>query len=248
MSASSRAPAPPTSGLQAHSFRAGEKLQCSNSPGRERQGPASDRRGRCADVSELDWLASADRNSPWSQAVVVVAGIGVSGFAAADGLLEFGANVSCWTTPTPRPTARRRRCWRPSARPYGWGRVDRPAAAGAHLVITTGFSPAHPLLVQAARREVPIWSEVELAWRLQPTRPASCPGSASPARTARPPPPRCWSPSCARPDCGPRPSATSAGRSWRPSSTPSRTTCSPSSCPATSCTGRTRWPCTPRWC
>ena len=38
--------------------------------------------------------------------------------------------------------------------------------ADADLVITTGWSPAAPLLVQAAARGVPIWSEVELAWRL----------------------------------------------------------------------------------
>jgi UDP-N-acetylmuramoylalanine--D-glutamate ligase len=36
----------------------------------------------------------------------------------------------------------------------------------ADLVVTTGWRPSHPLLVQAAQRAVPIWSEVELAWRL----------------------------------------------------------------------------------
>ncbi|HEX8767757.1 MAG TPA: hypothetical protein VF714_05265, partial [Jatrophihabitans sp.] len=40
------------------------------------------------------WLTEADGTSPWSQVHVVVAGIGVSGFAAADGLLEFGARVT----------------------------------------------------------------------------------------------------------------------------------------------------------
>jgi UDP-N-acetylmuramoylalanine--D-glutamate ligase len=33
-------------------------------------------------------------------------------------------------------------------------------------VITTGWSPTTPLLVAAAQRDIPIWSEVELAWRL----------------------------------------------------------------------------------
>ena len=40
------------------------------------------------------WLAQADSRSPWPQAHVVVAGIGVSGFAAADGLLHFGTRVT----------------------------------------------------------------------------------------------------------------------------------------------------------
>jgi UDP-N-acetylmuramoylalanine-D-glutamate ligase len=42
----------------------------------------------------LSWMATADGASPWPQAHVVVAGIGVSGFAAADGLMEFGARVT----------------------------------------------------------------------------------------------------------------------------------------------------------
>ena len=41
-----------------------------------------------------DWLSDADRASEWSALSVVVAGIGVSGFAAADALLGFGATVT----------------------------------------------------------------------------------------------------------------------------------------------------------
>ena len=33
----------------------------------------------------LDWIASADRLSPWREATVVVAGLGTSGYAAAEG-------------------------------------------------------------------------------------------------------------------------------------------------------------------
>ena len=38
-----------------------------------------------------DWIDTATRLSPWSQASVVVAGLGASGFAAADGLMSLGA-------------------------------------------------------------------------------------------------------------------------------------------------------------
>ena len=41
----------------------------------------------------LAWLQRADRYSPWHEASVVVAGLGSSGFAAADALLEVGARV-----------------------------------------------------------------------------------------------------------------------------------------------------------
>ena len=41
----------------------------------------------------IDWLPDATRLSPWAEATVVVAGLAASGYAAADGLLELGANV-----------------------------------------------------------------------------------------------------------------------------------------------------------
>jgi UDP-N-acetylmuramoylalanine--D-glutamate ligase len=115
----------------------------------------------------LDWMDVADRNSPWAQATVVVAGIGVSGFAAADGLLEFGASVVVLDdaeTDANREKATLLETLGATVRLGPGSTAQLPPVA--HLVISTGFSPAHPLLVQAARREVPIWSEVELAWRL----------------------------------------------------------------------------------
>ncbi len=118
-------------------------------------------------TAELDWIDVADRNSPWSRAVVVIAGMGVSGFAAADGLLEFGASVVVLDdadTETNRERATLLETLGADVR-LGPGSTSALPAV-AHLVITTGFSPAHPLLVQAARRGIPIWSEVELAWRL----------------------------------------------------------------------------------
>ena len=48
---------------------------------------------RAMSDERLDWLP-ADRLSPWPQANVVVAGLGTSGFAAADALLELGATVT----------------------------------------------------------------------------------------------------------------------------------------------------------
>jgi UDP-N-acetylmuramoylalanine--D-glutamate ligase len=118
-------------------------------------------------MSELDWLALADRNAPWDRAVVVVAGIGVSGFAAADGLMEFGAQVVVLDdaeTDANREKATLLETLGATVRLGPGSTATLPPVA--HLVISTGFSPSHPLLVQAARRAVPIWSEVELAWRL----------------------------------------------------------------------------------
>jgi UDP-N-acetylmuramoylalanine--D-glutamate ligase len=112
-------------------------------------------------------MATADGASPWPQAHVVIAGIGVSGFAAADGLMEFGARVTVLDdsdSPANADKAKLLEVLGATVRLGPGATSELPA--DADLVITTGWSPTTPLLVAAARRGVPIWSEVELAWRL----------------------------------------------------------------------------------
>jgi UDP-N-acetylmuramoylalanine--D-glutamate ligase len=113
------------------------------------------------------WLLRADRRSPWPQAHVVVAGVGVSGFAAADGLLQFGARVTVLDDVLDDLTSDRGKLLEVIG---GSVRLGPGATAilpeDADLVITTGWPATMPLLRQAAERDVPIWSEVELAWRL----------------------------------------------------------------------------------
>jgi UDP-N-acetylmuramoylalanine--D-glutamate ligase len=113
------------------------------------------------------WLAHADRRSPWPRAHVVVAGVGVSGFAAADGLLQFGARVTVLDDVLDDLTSDRGKLLEVIG---GSVRLGPGATAilpdDADLVITTGWPARTPLLRQAAECGVPIWSEVELAWRL----------------------------------------------------------------------------------
>ncbi len=113
------------------------------------------------------WLLRADRRSPWPQAHVVVAGVGVSGFAAADGLLQFGARITVLDDVLDDLTSDRGALLEVIG---GSVRLGPGATAilpeEADLVITTGWPATMPLLRQAAERDVPIWSEVELAWRL----------------------------------------------------------------------------------
>ncbi|HZA05460.1 MAG TPA: UDP-N-acetylmuramoyl-L-alanine--D-glutamate ligase, partial [Propionibacteriaceae bacterium] len=115
----------------------------------------------------VDWLPRADGTSPWSQVHVVVAGIGVSGFAAADGLLEFGARVTVLDDRADSANTDKATLLETLGGTVRLGpgsTAELPA--DADLVITTGWPASAPLLVQAAARDVPIWSEVELAWRL----------------------------------------------------------------------------------
>ena len=59
-------------------------------------------------MSRPPWLGEAIRTSPWETLRVVVAGVGVSGFAAADGLLRLGAQVTVVDRALGRPAPRER--------------------------------------------------------------------------------------------------------------------------------------------
>ncbi|MBM7800204.1 UDP-N-acetylmuramoylalanine--D-glutamate ligase [Microlunatus panaciterrae] len=124
-------------------------------------------------MTRLSWLPTADGASPWPQAHVVVAGIGVSGFAAADGLIEFGARVTVLDDKADQANREKGQLLEVLGADVRLGPGATAALpADTDLVITTGWAPTAPLLVVATRRQVPIWGEVELAWRLsRPQRP-----------------------------------------------------------------------------
>ncbi len=114
------------------------------------------------------WIATADRLSPWPQARVVVAGLGTSGFAAADGLLDLGARVLVLDEAESAGNVEK-------ATVLQMLDVEVRLGPGAtatlpedvDLVVTSpGWRPSAPLLAQAALRGVPVWGEVELAWRM----------------------------------------------------------------------------------
>ncbi|WP_174775448.1 UDP-N-acetylmuramoyl-L-alanine--D-glutamate ligase [Cryobacterium frigoriphilum] len=117
--------------------------------------------------------------SDWSGLRVGVLGLGMTGFAAADTLVELGASVLVVTSPvTPAgPDAERAQL----LGVIGAGLVQadlnglEPGTAPAELVehrpelliVSPGFHPDHPLLLWAAAAGVPVWGDIELAWRLR---------------------------------------------------------------------------------
>ncbi len=126
-------------------------------------------------MSEPQWLAGASRNSPWPELRVTVAGIGVSGFAAADALLGLGASVTVLDERDGDAETERAQVLEILGAAVRLGAGATGALpAGTGLVVTSpGWRQTAPLLVAAARARVPVWGEVELAWRLRdPHRPA----------------------------------------------------------------------------
>ncbi|MCG6566179.1 UDP-N-acetylmuramoyl-L-alanine--D-glutamate ligase [Tessaracoccus sp. Y36] len=119
----------------------------------------------------LDWIPTATRLSDWPSAQVVVAGLGVSGFAAADGLMSLGAKVVVLDESTVHAEkAELLEKLDVTVRLGPGSTAELPP--GTDLVVTSpGWRPSAPLLRQAAAAGVPVWGETELAWRMmQPDR------------------------------------------------------------------------------
>lgn len=122
-------------------------------------------------VSAVD-PASLGRDGDWSQVRAVVTGFGVSGFAAADTLQHLGAHVVVLDEAVPEPGSARAE----QATLLETLGVELRLGAGStavlpddvHLVVTSpGWRPEAPALLEAATRGIPVWGEVELAWRLR---------------------------------------------------------------------------------
>ncbi|WP_171027586.1 UDP-N-acetylmuramoyl-L-alanine--D-glutamate ligase [Pseudarthrobacter sp. NamE2] len=129
----------------------------------------------CAAVTvspRLQNLVSWD--SDWAGLRVVVTGIGVSGFAAADTLIELGARVVVVdgaTSDKARAHAETLKIVGAADVLLGEDAVSRiPRIDGElpELIVTSpGWRPDQALLAAAARAHIPVWGDVELAWRVR---------------------------------------------------------------------------------
>ncbi len=112
------------------------------------------------------------RGDDWSGVRAVVAGFGVSGFAAADTLTHLGAGVVALDETDAEPDGEMAE----KATLLGILGADVRLGAGTTatlpgetqlLVVSPGWKPSAPLVAQAVARGIPVWGEVELAWRLR---------------------------------------------------------------------------------
>jgi UDP-N-acetylmuramoylalanine--D-glutamate ligase len=109
------------------------------------------------------------RQDSWDGVRAVVAGFGVSGFAATDSLTHLGASVTALdeSDAGDRPERAQLLEILGAQVRLGAGSTDRLPDDVDVLVTSPGWHPDSPLLVQAAARGIPVWGEVELAWRLR---------------------------------------------------------------------------------
>ncbi|WP_271394709.1 UDP-N-acetylmuramoyl-L-alanine--D-glutamate ligase [Neomicrococcus lactis] len=126
----------------------------------------------CWTVTNLDELTSWDAD--WKGLRVLVTGLGVTGFSVADTLIELGAKVVVVDGQTSEILEQR---------------ADTLKIVGAHavylgpehieslteidgalpdvVVTSPGWNPRHPVLDAATQAGIPIWGDVELAWRVR---------------------------------------------------------------------------------
>ncbi|MCL6550345.1 MAG: UDP-N-acetylmuramoyl-L-alanine--D-glutamate ligase [Acidothermus cellulolyticus] len=114
-----------------------------------------------------EWLSDAGHDAPWSQLTVCVAGVGISGRAAARVLAALGAQVIAVDDRDGEPE---RAAAAELARLGVTVRLGDGATFpdGVQLIVTSpGWRRESPLFAAAADRGVPVWGEPELAWRLR---------------------------------------------------------------------------------
>jgi len=113
-------------------------------------------------------------DADWSGLRVVVTGIGVSGFAAADTLIELGARVVV----VDAADSAKARAQADTLRIVGAAEVllgpdaveavPKVDGGAPELIVTSpGWRPDQALLAAAARAHIPVWGDVELAWRVR---------------------------------------------------------------------------------
>jgi len=109
------------------------------------------------------------REGSWSGLHAVVGGLGVSGFAAADALVTLGARVTVLDDADSEALREKASLLvaRSAAVRLGQASTARLPDDADLVVVTPGMPPRTPMLVEATRRDVPIWGEAELAWRLR---------------------------------------------------------------------------------
>lgn len=106
----------------------------------------------------------------WKGLRVLVLGSGVTGFAAADTLAELGASVMVAAESVDQRT---REIFDVLAIATAIGALDAgpgPAVvdfAPELVIVSPGFAPHHPAVLWATEAGIPLWGDIELAWRLR---------------------------------------------------------------------------------
>ena len=112
-------------------------------------------------------IDSLSRSSEWEGLHALVVGLGVAGFAAADALIHVGARVTVIDAKDSEKARERATILEILDATVLFG-DDEHLPEGIDLVVLSpGVSPLAPIVQAARDADLPIWGELELAWRLR---------------------------------------------------------------------------------
>lgn len=112
-------------------------------------------------------IESLHRTSDWSRVKAVVAGIGVAGFACADALAQLGARAVLIDSGDSHALRERAEILDVIGVEVRLGYTGGLPECDV-LIVSPGLPPTSPIIGQARVQGVPVWGELELAWRLRP--------------------------------------------------------------------------------
>lgn len=124
--------------------------------------------GLSRDLTDLT-SSSAD----WSGLRATVAGIGIAGFAAADALLDLGAQVTVIDAGDGEKQRERGTILEILGADIRLGDDSSCADDTDVYVVSPGIPPHAPIIRSAVERGIPLWGELELAWRMRPAEGAA---------------------------------------------------------------------------
>jgi UDP-N-acetylmuramoylalanine--D-glutamate ligase len=115
-------------------------------------------------VRNLDTLTSW--HADWIDLRVAVLGLGVTGFAVADTLVELGAKVRVLAS---GEDAQREHLLEVIGAEFARDNLEQSIVEfdPELVIVSPGFRPDHPLLLWAATQGIAVWGDIELAWRVR---------------------------------------------------------------------------------
>ena len=115
----------------------------------------------------IDW-SRHNRQSDWTKINACVVGLGVAGFAAADALIEVGAQVTVIDNSIGEIQKEHGTVLEIlGAKIYLNYKGEIPENTNL-LVVSPGVKPNSQIINEALKKDIEIWGEFELAWRLRP--------------------------------------------------------------------------------
>lgn len=107
------------------------------------------------------------RDSDWSGLEATVAGLGIAGYSCADALMQLGARVTVIDDADGDKQRERAEILQMLGVQVHLGAASRLPEQCDVLVVSPGLRPNSTVIQQALAKRLPVWGELELAWRLR---------------------------------------------------------------------------------